>query len=73
MLLCRLSVRQVVVGCHQLASALAATHSKGIVHQDVRPHNIMDTMDGSTWKLVDFGNALLSVEDGKQTWSQTIW
>jgi serine/threonine protein kinase/tetratricopeptide (TPR) repeat protein len=38
----------------QIASGLAAAHSRGIVHCDIKPGNIMLTADGVV-KIVDFG------------------
>ena len=38
----------------QLAHALAYIHSRGMVHRDVTPGNIMIAQDG-TAKLMDFG------------------
>jgi len=40
----------------QVAEALAAFHQLGIVHQDLKPANIMRLPDG-TLKIVDFGSA----------------
>ena len=40
----------------QIAKALEHAHSRGIVHRDIKPHNIMTLKDGSI-KVADFGIA----------------
>ncbi|HEU4347365.1 MAG TPA: protein kinase [Actinoplanes sp.] len=48
--------------CAEVSAALAAAHSRGIVHRDVTPANVMLTPTGA--KVVDFGiSALIGEND----------
>lgn len=51
----------------QIAKALAHAHSRGIIHRDIKPQNIMLLKDG-TIKVADFGIAALEneVEDSNE-------
>lgn len=51
-----LSIDTAVNLSHQLCEALAAAHQKGIVHQDLKPSNIMVDSAGQAY-IMDFGLA----------------
>jgi len=61
-----LEPRECVHFTTQIAKALSHAHSKGMVHRDIKPQNIMLCMDG-TVKVADFGIAYLETAQAVET------
>src|SRR5579871_1762490 len=53
--------RQAVEVAREVARALTATHAYGVIHRDLKPHNIFLTRDGRVIVL-DFGIAFIAQE-----------
>ncbi len=54
-----ISTSEAIGYCKQILSALRHAHERGIVHRDIKPHNIM-LLDDGTVKVTDFGIAHVS-------------
>lgn len=52
------SPRRAIAMVAALARAIDTAHRKGVIHQDIKPENILLDEDGSPW-IVDFGMARL--------------
>ena len=53
-----LSCREAAAICRDLAEALEYAHQNGVIHRDVKPHNVLIGPDGKP-RLMDFGLAKL--------------
>ena len=55
----KLAIESVLAIGMQLADALAAAHAEGVIHRDIKPHNLLLDAD-AVLKVMDFGVARLS-------------
>lgn len=70
---CRQNVvddRRKVELCIEVLAALSHAHAAGVVHRDIKPHNILVDSSGRV-RLVDFGVARLHRDDGNRTGFRT--
>jgi serine/threonine-protein kinase len=58
-----LEIPQAIAYAIEIARALGAAHERGIVHRDVKPHNILISEEGGA-KITDFGIARSLSEEG---------
>jgi len=61
---------EVVDICEQICAGLTHAHARGVVHRDLKPHNILRARDEAgapCWKLLDFGISKLVDSSGTLT------
>jgi len=61
--LCRernIAIKQALNYIEQVCAGLSHAHSKGVIHRDIKPHNLLLTKDLETVKIADFGVARFS-------------
>ncbi len=51
----------------QICAGLAHAHSRGIIHRDIKPQNLLLTGELKTVKIADFGVARMSISDSPIT------
>jgi len=66
----RLPVAEACDYIRQAARGLQHAHERGMVHRDIKPHNLMRTPDGVI-KILDFGLARLASEAGSAGGGET--
>ena len=57
-----LLVEEVYLYTQQILNGLESIHGAGVVHRDIKPHNVVKKTDG-TLVLIDFGTATIQEED----------
>ncbi len=67
----RLSLERAMLIGRQLAAALSYAHSRGVIHANIKPENVLVDEAGLRVKLVDFSLSFVSARTGVVT-SETI-
>ena len=62
-----LSIQKALFYLEQVCSGLAHAHENGVIHRDVKPHNLLLTADRQIVKIADFGVARLAANEGAIT------
>lgn len=67
----RMPLPTVVAMLEQVARGLDVAHRAGVVHRDLKPHNLF-LHEGDCWKILDFGVAKVSGGEGTLTQDAVI-
>ena len=59
----KVTIRQAMKYIEQICAGLRHAHANGVIHRDIKPHNLLLTPDLETVKIADFGVARMSQSD----------
>ncbi|MCA1604049.1 MAG: protein kinase [Acidobacteria bacterium] len=62
-----LSIEKTLFYLEQVCSGLAHAHKNGVIHRDIKPHNLLLSADRQIVKIADFGVARLETNEGAIT------
>jgi serine/threonine protein kinase len=62
-----LTIEKTLFYLEQVCSGLAHAHKCGVIHRDIKPHNLLLTADRHVVKIADFGVARLEAMEGAIT------
>ncbi len=70
----RMAPSQTVELCREVARGLAVAHAAGVIHRDLKPHNLFlaEKQGVHVWKLLDFGVSKLASRGGTLTAGHVI-
>ena len=70
----RMAPSQTVELCREVGRGLAVAHAAGVVHRDLKPHNLFlaEKQGVRVWKLLDFGVSKLASRGGTLTAGHVI-
>ena len=63
----RIPLKRSISYIEQVCAGLAHAHSRGIIHRDIKPQNLLLTADHETVKIADFGVARITLNDAPIT------
>src|SRR5215470_9990659 len=61
-----LSMQRALFYLEQVCSGLAHAHKCGVIHRDIKPHNLLLTADRKTVKIADFGVAKIAPQANEE-------
>ncbi|MBL8623117.1 MAG: protein kinase [Myxococcales bacterium] len=68
----RLDRAALITLVREVARGLDVAHAAGVVHRDLKPHNLFWSRDLGAWKILDFGVASLAGSSGTLTQAAVV-